>query len=206
MMNNQLHTIGQEIDSIYEEINTQSALTQSFVTGIETMADSYNMLSKDCMDTGIHMYHISRDIDNARNDMAKHNSKLSNLDWLTVFEIDHLTLTWRLYNNIVEFEHLKITQLNNPESCKFGTWVARQTDPRITESEAFKRALQAHKDIHKHACDCWYSKEDEDRVAAMHSFELALEAFQRFSQSLADLHDVLKSTGEIEEATIPANK
>ncbi len=206
VMNSQLDSIRREIDSIYEEINTQSALTQYFVNSVEALNTSYNTLYKACMDTGIHMYHISRDVDNARNDMAKHNSNLSNLDWLTVFEIDHLTLTWRLYNNIVEFEHLKITQLNNPESCKFGKWLARQTDSRITDSAAYKQAVQAHKDIHKHACDSWYAKEDDNREAAMHSFEEALQAFNRFSAALADLREVIRSTGDTEEAIIPENK
>lgn len=206
MMNKQLGSIRNEIDSIYEEINSQSALTKSFVNSVESIAESYHTLYQECMDTGVHMYHISRDVDNARNDMAKNNSKLSRLDWLTVFEIDHLTLTWRLYNNIVEFEHLKITQLNNPDGCKFGKWIGQQTDPRITDSSAFKQAIQAHKDIHKHACDSWYAKEDGNRESAMRSFEQALDAFNRFSATLDDLREVIRRTGDTDEASIPVNK
>lgn len=194
VMNGQLNTIRKEIDSIYEEINTQSSLTQTFIDGIETISDSYSTLSQSCMDTGVHMYHISRDVDNARNDMAKHNSRLTDLDWLTVFEIDHLTLTWRLYNNIMGFEHLLIKQLNNPQGCKFGKWTSKLTDSRVTGSDAFKQAVACHEELHRHACDSWNYNEEGDKDAAMNSFDLALGAFERFSQSLAALQDVIKST------------
>ena len=33
--------------------------------------------------------------------------KLTEQDWVRVFEVDHFVLTWRVYNNIVGFEHLQ---------------------------------------------------------------------------------------------------
>lgn len=202
IMTDNLNTIIREIDGIYEEINTQSALTQSFVASIDSIAASYDTLSKECVGTGAHLYRISRDIDKARSDMARKNSKLSTLDWTTVFEVDHLIFTWRLYNNLADFETLQITQLNNPKGCKFGKWLSAQTDTRITESKEYKQVFADHEEIHKYACDSWYAKDKGDREEALRFFTLAYEAYGRFQKSLAGLRAVIKATGDSEVTVI----
>lgn len=37
--------------------------------------------------------------------------KITEQDWVRVFEVDHFVLTWRVYNNIVGFEHLQKNRL-----------------------------------------------------------------------------------------------
>lgn len=201
-INEQLDSISKEIDSIYEEINTQSALTQSFVSSIDAIADSYSTLSNECMGTGAHLYRISRDIDQVRSDMAREKSKLSTLDWITVFEVDHLIFTWRVYNNLADFEQLKITQLNNPESCKLGKWLAAQTDPRIVNSKEFAQVRQNHEEVHRYACESWNAKDRGDRDEALRLFNLTYDAYVRFAKSLDGLRNVVKSTGDAEVTAI----
>ena len=195
-MTESLHAITKEIDGIYEEINTQSALTQSFVASIDSIAASYEILSQECVGTGAHLYRISRDIDKTRSDMARKNSRLSTLDWIKVFEVDHLIFTWRLYNNLADFETLQLTQLNNPQGCKFGKWAAAQTDTRITNSLAFRKAMDCHAELHKYACDSWQEKDGGDREGALKCFTQAYEAYQRFQKALEDLQEVIRSTGD----------
>lgn len=195
-MTESLHAITKEIDGIYEEINTQSALTQSFVASIDSIAASYEILSQECVGTGDHLYRISRDIDKTRSDMARKNSRLSTLDWIKVFEVDHLIFTWRLYNNLADFETLQLTQLNNPQGCKFGKWAAAQTDTRIIDSLAFRKAMDCHAEVHKYACDSWQAKDNGDREGALKCFTQAYEAYQRFQKALEDLREVIRSTGD----------
>lgn len=195
-MTENLHAITKEIDGIYEEINTQSALTQSFVASIDSIAASYEILSQECVDTGAHLYRISRDIDKTRSDMARKNSRLSTLDWIKVFEVDHLIFTWRLYNNLADFETLQLTQLNNPQGCKFGKWAAAQTDTRIINSLAFRKAMDCHAELHRYACDSWQAKDGGDREGALKCFTQAYEAYQRFQKALEDLREVIRSTGD----------
>ena len=194
----QLNDISNEIDGIYEEINTQSSLTRSFVSSIDSIADSYKTLSEECVTTGGHLYQISRDVDKSRSDMARKNSLLSTLDWLTIFEVDHLIFTWRVYNNLADFENLKIEQLNNPKGCKLGKWIEKQNDSRITESAAFKQVVKDHEDIHKYACDSWYAKDKGDREEALRHFNLAYEAYNRFKKSISSLRETVKNTGDNE--------
>ncbi len=200
--NERINSISNAIDNIYNEINNQSALTQTFVASIDSIADSYDVLSEECVHTGEHLYRISRDIDRARSDMARKNSDLSTLDWLTVFEMDHLIFIWRVYNNLADFEHLKITQLNNPAGCKLGKWLAAQTDARINGSAVYRQLMIEHEAVHKHACDSWYAKEDGDRETALKHFNLGYSAYQRFVSQLYKFRDVIRSTGDVEETDL----
>ncbi len=203
-MNDNLKLVSSEIDHIYVEINNQSALTESFVASIDTIATSYEDLSNGCVGTGAHMYKISRLIDNLRSDVARRRAKLHTQDWITVYEIDHLIFTWRIYNNLADFEKLKLEQVNNPKGCKFGKWVAAQTDTRITGSSAFRQAVKYHDEIHRHAVDSWNAKADGNREAAFNHFQLAYAAYPKFVEALRELKKVIASTGDTKFSKIEA--
>ena len=202
LITSQLSSISSEIDHISEEITTQFALTQNFVASIDTIADSYTTLSEECVSTGSHLYKISRDIDKTRSDMARKNSKLSTLDWITVFEVDHLIFTWRIYNNLADFEKLQITQLNNPDGCKLGKWLASQTDSTLVNSREFKKVAADHKELHKYACESWYAKDRGDREEALYQFKRAYGAYQHFLRSIADLRAYVRASGDTRETDI----
>ncbi len=201
-MAGQLDSIREEIDHIYGEINTQSALTENFVSSIDAIAESYHTLSDECVSTGEHLYRISRNVDKARSDMARSNSKLTTLDWITVFEIDHLIFTWRIYNNLAGFERLKIEQLNNPGGCKFGKWAGAQTDSRIVNAPEFRQTVRTHEELHKYACDSWYAKERGDSEEALKQFHSAYQVYGQFRQSIDGLRRIIKNTGDREETKI----
>lgn len=194
-----MNLINNHITSIFDAINTQSDATNDFVRSIDSIAESYNILAEDCVTTGNHLYRVGRYIDTTRNNMAKGFTALSTQDWLRIFQIDHHTFTWRVYNNLSNFEHLLITQLNNPKGCKLGKWAAAQTDPRITGSQQFKDMLKHHDDLHMHACDSWYASEDGNRELALHHFNLTLDSYNKFYTALNNFKNFLKSIGISEE-------
>ena len=195
-MDQNIQLVSSEVDHIYGEVDTQSTLTTSFLDSVDSIAASYDDLTQGCVATGAHMYKISRLIDNLRSDVARRRAKLYPLDWITVYEIDHLIFTWRVYNNLADFEHLRIEQLNNPTGCKFGKWVGAQTDPRITNSNAFKQAVKWHKELHAHGVDSWNAKTNGDREEAFRHFLLGYEVYPKFVAALKDLRKVIMSTGE----------
>ncbi len=194
-MTAQMDLINDSISSIYNSVNTQSEVTDLFVKSMEDIADSYATLGEDCTNTGKHMYKISRYIDTARSDMARGFSNLSTQDWLHVFMVDHLIFTWRLYNNLAHFEHLKITQLNNPKGCKFGKWANSQTDTRITENPIFKDLVKYHDNIHTYGCDSWYAAEDNNTALALENFSKALENYNNFSATMEKFQKYMRSLG-----------
>jgi len=206
MINSQINTIREEIDSIYGAVDTQSAVTKEFGNQIENISDSYQELSKDCMAAGNHMFKSGRYIDTVRSDMVRGFAEITKLDWLKVFEIDHFILTWRIYNNAAGFEELKITQINNSTSCKLGKWISAQTDTRLTNSQAFKELVSCHNDIHKHGTDSWIAKDKGDIDDAINHFNLALEAYGRYQKAISKVKDVMRGMGETTETIFQLEK
>jgi len=201
-MNESMKLMSSEIDHIYGEIRTQSGLTESFMASINTMVTNYNDLSEGCVSTGAHMYKCARRIDMLRTDVARRRARLYTQDWITVYQIDHLILAWRLYNNLAGFERMGIGSVNRPTSCKFGKWQAAQTDPRITGSTAFRDAVKYHKEFHSHATDSWNANDAGDREAAVRHFQLAYEVYTKFAKALEDVKKVIASTGDTNITTI----
>lgn len=203
-MSRQISFITEEIDRVGEEIRNQSVLTQSFVKAVEALDANYETLSRECVDTGVHLYRISRSIDSIRTKMAKGTSRLSNQDWLTVYAVDHLIFTWRLYNNLAGFETLKIEQLNNPKGCKFGKWATALTDQRITDSREFRQAVSCHEELHRCACASWNAKDKGDKEEAFRQFQQALEIYGRFNAAIDSLKRFLEANGDSEFTDIKA--
>lgn len=203
-MSRQISYITEEIDLVNEEIRNQSGLTQTFVKAVEALDANYEKLSRECVDTGVHLYHISRSIDSIRTAMARSNSRLTTQDWLTVYDVDHLIFTWRLYNNLAGFETLKIGQLNNPKGCKFGKWAASLTDQRITGSREFKQAVSCHEELHRCACASWNAKDQGDKEESLRQFQQALEIYGRFNAAIDSLKRFLAANGDREATVIKA--
>ncbi|MCR4618022.1 MAG: chemotaxis protein [Lachnospiraceae bacterium] len=197
-MTSLVEEMNENISSIFDEINTQSALTEEFIALGNTVAGGFNSLNDECFSTGEHLYKISRRVDKVRSDMARSSSELSLIDWITVFEVDHIIFTWRQYNNLIGYEHLKIEQVNNPKGCKLGKWFAAQTDTKLTQSSAFKRAYDAHEMLHKHATDCFNAAASGNRELALKHFGSAYNSFTELHKALADLKQVARSSGYTE--------
>lgn len=201
-MNSQMVAVNTAVDSIFQDIDTQSETTKDFSKLVAGIADSYDELSKDCMESGEHYFRAGRYIDACRSDMVRGFTDISQRDWLDIFEMDHFILTWRVYNNVVGFEHLKIKQLNNPDSCKIGKWFAKQTDPKITGSREFKELYDSHRNIHKWACDSWNAKENGDVKAALQYFEKTYDAFMTFKEKIKDCKQMMYNLGYTQETQI----
>ena len=174
--------INASVESIFNDIDRQSETTTEFTNQVQTIADSYGMLTKECTETGTHIFKIGRYIDTCRSDMFREAGKVTTQDMLKIFEIDHFILMWRVYNNVADFERLKITQLNNPDSCKLGKWMHAQTDPKITGCQEFKKLDSAHRLVHKYACDSWTAKDKGDDAAAIAAFEKCREAYGEYKK------------------------
>lgn len=205
-MSSHMDHINNRLENIFHAVNTQTDVTNRFVQSIESMAASYEVLERDCLATGDHLHSISRYVDSARGDMARGFSDLTMQDWIRVFQIDHHILTWRIYNNIAGFEHLKLEQVNNNTGCKLGKWIAAQTDTRITTSRELNELKKCHDDLHKHATDSWQAQEAGNREEALRHFDLTLAAYKRFYQAIENFKAFLRTIGHVEETPIKAFK
>ena len=123
-------------------------------------------------------------------------------DWLRIYEIDHFILMWRVYNNVMDFEHLKITQLNNNTSCKLGKWIGSQTDPVVTGSPEFKAVVDTHNNVHKWATESWKAKDAGDTKMAMEYFNKTYDAFFKYQAAIRKLGDFYRTLGYTDKTEI----
>ena len=201
-MNEQMVAINASVESIFNDIDRQSETTTEFTNQVQTIADSYGMLTKECTETGTHIFKIGRYIDTCRSDMFREAGKVTTQDMLKIFEVDHFIVMWRVYNNVADFERLKITQLNNQDSCKLGKWMHAQTDPKITGSQEFKKLDSAHRLVHKYACDSWMAKDKGDAAAAIAAFEKCREAYGEFKKAIGEMRSYMRTIGYTDETKI----
>lgn len=201
-INSQIMIVNESANTIFEDIEVQSSITTEFAKQVANISGNYAALSEQCHETGVHIYKIGRYIDTCRSDMYREAGCVTEQDKLTVFGIDHFILMWRVYNNAVDFERLKITQLNNPDRCKLGLWMASQTDPKITESVQFKNLDQAHKLVHKYACESWEARDREDIPAALEAFQKCHDAYFKYLDCINAMKDYMKTIGYEDETEI----
>ncbi len=198
-MADQMMSIREMVDHIFSDIDTQTELTRDFSKQVESISDSYDELSRDCMEQGIHQFKISRYIDLTRSDMVRGFAEITMQDRLRIFEIDHFILMWRVYNNVVGFEQLRLEQVNNNTGCKLGKWIVSQTDPAIVDSAEFKGVKAAHDEIHKYATESWKAKDAGNIPLAMEYFNKTREAFGGYSKAIKKLKDKFRALGYTEE-------
>ena len=201
-INSQITSINVRVDSIFEAIDIQTNAATELSGRIENLSDSYDFLSRDCIELGRHIFQIGRYIDKTRSDMVRKSSVITDLDWMRVFEVDHFVLVWRVYNNIVGFERLKETQVNNPEGCKLGKWLAAQNNPELTGSLEFQKLVNGHNALHDMATHSWQAKEAGDDAAAMSYFEKAYQAFLVFDHAIKGMLEKMGMLGYKERTEI----
>lgn len=194
-MNNQMISIREGVDSVFNDIDTQTKVTRSFSKQIENISQSYNTLSNDCLQTGRRVFRIGRYLDKTRSDLVRGCSKITEQDWVRVFEVDHFVLTWRVYNNIVGFEHLQKKQVDDPGRCKLGKWLKQVSDERLIHSKEYISLAKSHEDLHKYATLSWQANEDGDHSKAISYFDDTYRSYQEFDEALHRFQSKMHSLG-----------
>ncbi len=201
-MNSQIVSINDSADKILKDIDIQTGITADFSRKVDNIATSYAALSEDCNKTGVHIFKIGRYIDTCRSDMYREAGCVTTQDKLKVFEVDHFILMWRIYNNAMGFEPLRLNQVNNNDKCKLGLWLREQTDPKITQSSQFRATFDAHDTFHRHATDSWKAKDKGDFEGAMMHFAKCYDAYFVFQQKIQALQKYMQTLGYTEETQI----
>lgn len=134
--------------------------------------------------------------------MARGLSAITQQDWLRIYEIDHFILMWRVYNHAMGFEELKITQLNNFESCKLGKWIASQTNPDITASPEFAELKRAHREVHDWATKSWEAKAEDNTELALEYFNRTHESYFAYQKAIQQMMELFTRLGDSEKTEI----
>lgn len=200
--NSRLVSISMDVKNAYNHVKEQSETTSSILKDTNEIIESYNNVTINGFQLGRHLFRISRDIDNCRNDLFRQNSRPTLHDTLRIFEVDHLTLSWRVYNHLQDFETLKITQLNNPKGCKLGLWIEQQTDPQLCDTNEFSNMRTLHNKLHQHAINVFEAKAAYNMPLAYQEFTLLLNTMEELSTAMHEFHQYLHSIGISDETEI----
>lgn len=195
-MNSQLNDVEQRLDSIFTAIDIQTRSTHNFADQMRELFQSNQALSDDCLALGTHMFKISRYNDKTRSDLLRNFSDVSTRDLLAIFEVDHYVLTWRIYNNIVGFEQLRSSQVNDPNGCKLGKWLISNMNSKIAQTEEFAAVKKAHIQLHTYATDSFTAKSNGNEQLALEAFNQALNSYYVLQTFLHALSNKIKEMGD----------
>lgn len=201
-MNEQMDAIKYQVDNVFDAIDTQMEVTKDFTKQIEGFSESYQKLSEACIQSGKHIFQVGRYLDKTRSDLVRGCSAITPQDWLRVFEVDHYIFTWRIYNNIVGFEHLDQNQVVNSNGCKLGKWLQSQTDKALTQSSEYQQLMNAHNDLHKCAAKSWSANEEGSTQTALSYFQQTYDAFLVYDKAIKALQSRMRSLGYTDETQI----
>lgn len=203
-MNEQMGSIRERVDSVFDDIDTQTKVTRAFSKQMENLSQSYNTLSNDCLQTGRRVFKIGRYVDKTRSDLVRGCSNITEQDWIRVFEVDHFVLTWRVYNNIVGFEHLQKKQVDNPSGCKLGKWLDKLSDEQLIHSKEYISLKKSHEELHKYATLSWQANEDGDNEKSLSFFDETYRLFEEFDNALHRFQNKMQSLGYNDITSIAA--
>lgn len=198
-VNGQMTNIKEQINGIYDSIRIQSEVADTFLSSVSELSDSYDVLSDGCVKTGEHIYRTSRSVDMIRSNMAREASDLSPIDWLRIYEIDHIIFTWRIYNFLAGYETLEAGQVNNVNGCKLGKWIGSMKDTRITSASAFNSLRKHHEEIHRCAVASFEAVQTNNRTKAFEHFQKVLATLEVLRKDLHEVRRLYRSLGETSE-------
>ncbi|MBR1737478.1 MAG: CZB domain-containing protein [Firmicutes bacterium] len=185
---NEIASTMQNINSRISDIteyNREKFKTLKDATGkINYLSELSGNLHRYCNQTGSDMYKISRAVDYVRGDIARKQSNLSRREWLDVYQTDHVIFTWRMYNHVEGFEHLKIDMIKNHKTCKLGLWYYSVDDPNVLNNEDFKMIDKYHEQLHRLAVECVTACDMGDKKKGMAKFHEALPVMNKLNESI----------------------
>lgn len=182
-----LQTIGTQINQISDQVTNQTNATNQFSLSIDEVSKQSNLLNNHCIGVGELMFKVSRTVDGVRSKIARFNSHLSTSEWIDVFKTDHLVYTWRLFNHIYHFEDLKLSNINNPNTCKLGNWYNSITDPAITNHPTFKNIKLYHEKLHEKGVACFNAVIHNDTRLALALFDECTPLLDKLTTNLDEL-------------------
>jgi len=140
--------ISDMIQRIAENMEKQSTATNTFIHEISGLSSEANRLVGYCNNTGALLFNISRLVDNVRGRLARFSSALSPVEWIELYQTDHVVYVWRIYNMLLGYEQLDPEKIGDYRTCKLGTWYYSVKDPQVKSSRDFIELEQYHIKLH----------------------------------------------------------
>lgn len=140
--------ITEDIQGIAAGNEEQSAAVQESASSVSLIATAAQEIEQVANSTGQGIYDISLALQNIRTKQVERVPNLGTHQALELYKTDHLLWTWRIYNMILGFEHLKSSEVGNHHECRLGHWIESQDSQKCRSIPVFKQLESPHKLVH----------------------------------------------------------
>jgi len=180
--------INTQSNEILVSLKEQDYATKMFFNEVEQVSLEIESLIANCRRTGSDMYKISRAVDKVRGILARQQASLTPLQWVDIYQADHIIFTWRLYNMIEGFEKLNLDSISDHRKCKLGLWYYSTKDNELLNNKYFKAVDGYHSNLHKLAAECYKANERGDKQTALKYFDKALAVCEDLINALSKIY------------------
>lgn len=141
--------ITEDIQNIAASSQEQSAAVQESASSVTVIAMAAEEIEQVAKVTGQGIYDISQALQKMRTEQVARVPNLGTHQALELYKTDHLLWTWRIYNMILGFEHLKSSEVGSHQECSLGHWVEGHDSEKSRSLPAFRQLESPHKLVHE---------------------------------------------------------
>lgn len=193
----ELQNIIQTMQSINEETTQIAAMSEeqsSTVVEISernaNMSDLSEEVQKLAKDTASIIYDISKQMDEYRLGFIDAQLIYNSKDIIKTAITDHLLWKWRIYNMMLGFEEISLTEVTSHSECRLGKWYNSNLPERITSLPAFKELEEPHKKVH----DCARRAVEQLQLDNIDEVKIAIEKLEVASTKVVHLLQSLEKS------------
>ncbi len=143
-----VQSINDTITQVAANTEEQSAVTETFSTGIVQVSGEAELLTENCQKTASLIYETSRNMDALRLGLIRNREHMSDADMISVYKTDHLIWRWKVYNMLMGFEKVDMNAVGNYRECRLGKWYYGIECEKVKHLPAFREMEKPHMDLH----------------------------------------------------------
>lgn len=190
---NNFESITEDIHNIAAGSEEQSAAVEESASHISTLATGAEEIAQIVKATGQGIYDISKDLQKVRAKQIGQLSEISTHQSLELCKTDHLLWTWRVYNMVLGFEHIKASDVGNHHECRLGHWVDSHNADKCRSIPTFKQIETPHKQVHDLAREAALAYEQGNIAKAEQILEKMGQASGKVVELLNELQTQCKN-------------
>ena len=169
---NNIRVIADNINQIATGNQQQSATIQNFGETITGFASSAENTLQYARDAGQGIYSISEELIALRQNRVKQATNLTPKQALEIFKTDHICLTWKIYNMLLDYDKLDLHTLETVEQCSLTGWL--QTNAaNIEDLQSLKDAHAAFHATCRQTVQAYHDKDYQALEQAWHGLSAA---------------------------------
>lgn len=188
LIDNSIDAVNGAINQVAANTEEQTAVTQSFTSGIIDLSQQADNLNNSCISTGKIIYDLSKKIDSIRLEVIKSRFCLTDADMVEIYKTDHLLWRWRVYNMLLDHEKVDINVVGDYKQCRLGKWYYGIDCEKFRNNKTFIELEESHIELHKEAKNAVLAYERND----INSAEQGLEKMDMCSRKVFAILDELK--------------